>query len=417
MRIHPFSAIRTPAHRASEVSCPPYDVVDRSEAVQFATKTNNFMRVIRPEVDFSNEQDPHSPAVYRRGQENLQDLITRKLMTRDSTASLYVYRQARSGRRQAGLVCCVDVEDYKIGDIRRHELTRPEKELDRMEHMLASGAHCEPVLLTVMGQNEFVRQLSRDMNHRPLLHFAAKDGVTHTLWSVQEINPYTKIFQDVQRMYIADGHHRCAAATRVAEHFRNSSGVSVDHESQRFPAVVFPGEELVILPYHRLARFAPGQTSEEVERKLAAAGLLEPISESVGPAPASRGEIGIFVNKTWWRFRFPPATGDSVLDQLDVVRISKVVLAPILRITDERTDPRISFLGGCSTEDLSASVLAGQCDIAFAMHATSIEELINVASANLIMPPKSTWFDPKIRSGLFVHSFALQSDVELPSHA
>jgi uncharacterized protein (DUF1015 family) len=145
--------------------------------------------------------------------------------------------------------------------------------------------------------------------------------------------------------------------------------------------------------------------------------LLEPISESVGPAPASRGEIGIFVNKTWWRFRFPPATGDSVLDQLDVVRISKVVLAPILRITDERTDPRISFLGGCSTEDLSASVLAGQCDIAFAMHATSIEELINVASANLIMPPKSTWFDPKIRSGLFVHSFALQSDVELPSHA
>lgn len=417
MRIHPFSAIRTPAHRASEVSCPPYDVVDRFEAAQFATKANNFMRVIRPEVDFSNEQDPHSPVVYQRGRENLQDLIARKLMTRDPNASLYVYRQSRSGRKQAGLVCCVNVDDYKSGDIRRHELTRPEKELDRMEHMLVSGAHCEPVLLTVMGQIEFVRQLARDMNYRPILHFVAKDGVTHTLWNVQQNEPYTSIFENVQRVYIADGHHRCAAASRVAEQMRKLSGVSADHESQRFPAVIFPGEELVILPYHRLARFAPGQTSEDVERKLAATGFIESISENIGPAPANRGEIGIFINKTWWRFRFPPVTGTSVLDQLDVVRISQVILAPILGITDERTDPRISFLGGCSTEELSQSVLSGKSDIAFAMHATSIEELINIAAENLIMPPKSTWFDPKIRSGLFVHSFALQGDVELPSNA
>ncbi len=416
MRIHPFSAIRTPAHRASEVSCPPYDVVDRSEAALFATKPNNFMRVIRPEVDFPVEQDPHSPEVYQRGRENFDSLVERKLMTPDPVARFYVYRQSRGGHKQSGLVCCVNVEDYRRGEIRRHELTRPDKELDRVKHMLAVGAHCEPVLLTVVGQTELVRQLARDMNHRPLFHFAAKDGVTHTLWSVQESDAYDQIFQNIDRMYIADGHHRCAAASRVAEQLRDGTVEIEKDESQRFPAVIFPAEELVILPYHRLARFAVGQSCEAVERELAAAGTLEPIDESVGPAPASSGEIGIFLNQTWWRFRFPPVTSDCVLDRLDVVRISNTILAPILGITDERTDPRVSFLGGCSSEDLSAAVLGGRCDVAFAMYPTSIDELLNVAQAGLIMPPKSTWFDPKIRSGLFVHPFAPRAHVELPSN-
>ncbi len=407
MRIYPFFAVRAPAHRASEVSCPPYDVVDRAEAEAFAARPNNFMRVVRSDVDFPPDHDPHRDEVYERARENFNGLIQQGMLRRDEAAQMFVYRTSRGGRRQAGLVCCVDVDDYRSGDIRRHELTRPDKELDRVRHMLTVGAHCEPVMLAVMQQTEFSRQLSRDMNFRPLLHISTKDGVTHTLWMVQECEPYARIFADVDRMYIADGHHRCAAAERVAE--------QLGGEARRFPAVVFQGEDLLILPYHRLARLAPGRSIEDVERALAAMGSLEPVPESVGPAPTSRGEVGIFLGQTWWRFRLPAPSGSDPLAQLDVVRLSRTVLQPIFGITDERTDPRISFLGGCSTEELARKAIDSKFDAAFAMFPTSMEDLVSIAGANFIMPPKSTWFDPKIRSGLFVHSFESSNGGGLPS--
>ena len=415
MQIHPFLAIRTPAHRASEVSCPPYDVVDRSEAGALARKENSFMRIIRPEVDFPIEQDPHESKVYERAKENLSRLLNRGVMKRESAPCMYVYRQARQGRRQAGLVCCVDVDDYRRGNIRRHELTRPDKELDRMQHMMEVGAHCEPVLLAVLGQAELVRQLIRDMNYRPAMHFTARDGVTHTLWPVQEVDRYLRIFSEVDRMYIADGHHRCAAASRVAHALQDSPTKTESDEIQRFPAVIYPAEELVILPYHRLARFGSGKTASAVAQMLAAVGSIEHIPETEDPSPSNRGEIGIFFDQRWWRFRFPPVEGASALDRLDVVRLSRTILDPILGIADERTDPNVSFLGGRTIEELASSVLSGRFDIAFAMYPTSIEELIEVAQANLIMPPKSTWFDPKIRSGLFVHTNTSQYNQELPS--
>ncbi len=406
MKIYPFAAIRSPAHRVSEVSCPPYDVVDRAQAAELASaKPNSFMRVVRAEVDFSIECDPHADDVYQRARENFFDLIARGYLERDSVAGMYVYRQSSGGRRQAGLVCCVGVDDYRAGTIRRHELTRPDKEHDRVEHMRAVGAHCEPVLLTVTDQPELARQLARDMNHRPIVHFSAKDGVTHTLWNVQDVDPYRAIFGAVDLAYIADGHHRCAAAARVAE-AHSTEGTSQEFdEAHRFPATIFPAEELHILPYHRLARFASGQSSESVERALAQVCTLEPISESVGTAPLARGELSVFLNQTWWRMRLPTVASESPLDHLDVVRLSNHVLAPIFGIVDERNDPRISFLGGCSLEQLASRVLRGDADVAFAMYPTSIEELLTVARASLIMPPKSTWFDPKLRSGLFAHSF------------
>ncbi len=406
MKIYPFAAIRSPAHRVSESSCPPYDVVDRAQAAALAAaKPNSFMRVVRSEVDFAVDFDSHSPEVYQRARENFFDLIARGYLEVDPVAGMYVYRQSSGGRRQAGLVCCVDVADYRAGTIRRHELTRPEKEHDRVEHMRAVGAHCEPVLLTVTDQPELAEQLARDMNHRPIVHFRAPDGVTHTLWNVQDIDSYHAIFGAVDLLYIADGHHRCAAAARVAELPPQAETTRDSREAQHFPAAIFPAEELHILPYHRLARLAPGQQLESLERALAQACTLEPISESVGTAPVARGELGVFLNRAWWRLRLPAVSSDSPLDHLDVVRLSKSVLAPILGIVDERSDPRISFLGGCSIEELAACVLRGEADVAFAIYPTSIDELLTIARASLIMPPKSTWFDPKLRSGLFAHSF------------
>jgi len=413
MHVHPFFALRAAANRVSQVACPPYDVVDFAGAVACAANPNSFMRVVRPEVDFGPDQDPHSPSVYARGLDNLRGLLERRCMVREPRENFYVYRQAAQGRTQSGLVCCVDVADYVSGIIARHELTRPDKEQDRTDHMITLRAHCEPVFLTVAGLNGFVAQLSRDMNHRPLFHFSAPDKVIHTLWAATSIDAYRQLFADVPRVFIADGHHRSAAAARASDALAHVTDDIDRNEVGRFPAVIYPAEELLILPYHRLARLASGQRAEQLERALNEVAVLEMVDESEGPAPRAKGEVSVYLNKSWWRLRLPRAHGESPTDLLDVVRLSRTVLAPILGITDERTDPRLSFLGGCSAQELAAHVENGKADIAFAMYPTSIEELLAVAGAGLIMPPKSTWFHPKIRSGLFLHSFSPALDAAL----
>jgi len=413
MHVHPFFAIRAAANRVSQVACPPYDVVDFAAAAACAANPNSFMRVVRPEVDFERSHDPHSPSVYSKGLDNLRSLLERRCMVREASENFFVYRQAAQGRTQSGLVCCVDVADYVSGAIARHELTRPDKEQDRTDHMIALGAHCEPVFLTVASLRGFVEQLSRDMNHRPIFHFCAPDKVIHTLWAATSIDAYRTMFADVPRVFIADGHHRSAAAARAATAL-SDAGDGIDQaQLRRFLAVIYPAEELLILPYHRLARLAPGQRVEQVERALSDVGVLDPVDESDGPAPRAKGEVTIYLNKSWWRLRLPRASGDSPIDLLDVVRLSRTVLAPVLGITDERTDQRLSFLGGCSPQELAKQVESGSADIAFAMHPTSIDELLAVAGAGLIMPPKSTWFHPKIRSGLFLHSFSPLLDASL----
>jgi len=417
MRVHPFFAIRAAANRVSQVACPPYDVIDFAGAAACAANPNSFMRVVRPEVDFGPDQDPHSPSVYAKGLDNLRGLLERRCMVREPKENFFVYRQAAQGRTQSGLVCCVDVADYVSGAIARHELTRPDKEQDRTDHMVALGAHCEPVFLTVAGLDGFVAQLARDMNHRPIFHFSAPDKVIHTLWAATSIDAYYELFAEVPRIFIADGHHRSAAAVRASAALA-SAPEGIDRTALgRFPAVIYPAEELLILPYHRLARLARGQGIEQVEHALSEVGVLDAVDESDGPAPRAKGEVSIYLNKSWWRLRLPGAHGESPTDLLDVVRLSRTVLAPILGITDERTDPRLSFLGGCSPQELAAHVESGKADIAFAMHPTSIEELLAVAGAGLIMPPKSTWFHPKIRSGLFLHSFSPALDASLALQA
>ncbi len=402
MRIHPFAAIRVPAHRASEVSCPPYDIVEDAEARALAvSKPNSFIRVVRPETDFPPEQNPYADEVYDRGLTNLNDLLARGYLVRERDPKLFVYRQSSGGRRQAGLVCCLDVDDYRTRVIRRHELTRPVKVDDRAKHMMALGVHAEAVLLAVAGAPELARQLSRDMNDRPLLHFTAKDGTTHTLWSVNDPAKYAAIFAPIERVYIADGHHRTAAAEITAERLGSSGGDA----SQRIFGVCYPAEELHILPYHRLVRLGGSATTQQFLAQLRERGPLAPMMQADVASTIGAGSVGIFAEGRWWRFTMPAAACAGVMANLDVARLSQHILAPLLGITDERTDPRLSFAGSCGAAQLEVEVREGRADIAFALHATSMAELMAVADADLIMPPKSTWFDPKIRSGIFLHAF------------
>jgi uncharacterized protein (DUF1015 family) len=407
IHVRPFAALRPPANRASEVSCPPYDVVDREGALAAAQgRECSFMRVVRPDIDFPETPHPSEAQLASRAQANLAALVSSGALVQDTAAQLYVYRMARAGRRVAGLVCCVDVADYRTGAIRRHEHTRPDKEADRVRHIVATGAHSEPVLLAVPRVDELPRQLLRDMNDRPLVHFSARDGVTHSLWAVHDPAPYISMFGGVDRVYIADGHHRSSAADR-AEREWSAQGLPFEGLGpSAFPAVIFPAEELVILPYHRLARHLAGMSPSEFRERCERTGVTwRRLSDGENALPDLRGEVGVRLHDGWWRAVLPAHAG-SPLERLDVSRLSAAILAPALGIVDERTDPGISFLGGVGPERLDAEVESGRAAAAFAMRATDISDLMAIADREEVMPPKSTWFDPKIRSGLFLHRFA-----------
>lgn len=388
------------------MSCPPYDVVDWAEAQAIAEgKPASFMRVVRPDADFAPDVMPSAPALAERARANFDALLRSGALVEDPSPGLYVYRTARAGRRQAGLVCCVDVEDYRRGAIRRHEHTRPDKESDRVRHICAVEAHAEAVLLTVPGIPELARQLLRDMNDRPLLHFSARDGVTHSLWQVHDMAPYIEMFGAIERVYIADGHHRSAAADTAAAQWARTHPGSGPSGANAFPAVIVPSEEMVILPYHRLVRDLAGLDPAAFRQACARAGISwRRLGEGENAIPGMRGELGVRLADGWWRAEMPRAEGPA-LAQLDVSRLSALVLGGVLGIRDERTDPRISFLGGVSADRLEEEVEAGRAAVAFALRATDIDDLLAIADQGEVMPPKSTWFDPKIRSGLFVHRF------------
>ena len=364
------------------------------------------MRVVRPDVDFPEVPPPSEAQLASRAQVNLDALVSAGALIPDTAAQLYVYRMARAGRRVAGLVCCVDVADYRSGAIRRHEHTRPDKESDRVRHIVATGAHAEPVLLAAPRVEDLPRQLLRDMNDRPLVHFAARDGVTHSLWAVHDPAPYIAMFGGVERVYIADGHHRSAAADRAEREWRTRGLPSQGLGPGAFPAVIFPAEELSILPYHRLVRDIGGVSPVEFRELCERQGVAwRRLAEGENAVPDLRGELGVRLRDGWWRAALPPRTG-SPLECLDVSRLSASILSPVLGIVDERTDARIAFLGGVGADRLDAEVESGRADAAFAMRATDIGDLMAIADRNEVMPPKSTWFDPKIRSGLFLHRFA-----------
>jgi len=379
--------------------------MNRDEAARLAAgNPHSFLHVIRSEIDLPAGTDPYAEAVYAKAAENLRGFQDQGVLVREDSPRLYLYRLVMNGRPQMGIVGCCHLDDYDAGVIRKHEGTRPEKEDDRTRHILSTGAQAGLVLLTFRDLEDFETLARHDVNSRPLFHFDAPDGITHTVWTVSNPEPYTQLFASLECAYIADGHHRVASAARAAQRRRADGGSTGDKEHDWFLAGLFPAGALTILPYNRLVTDCDGQEPDQVLKRLAEVGTLTQADKA---QPERRGVFGVYLDGRWHQLKVDPTAidQDDPVRSLDVAVLQERVLEPVLGITDPRSDGRIEFIGGGrGTGELERRVDALPGAVAFALYATSIDELLTVADARLNMPPKSTWFEPKPRSGLLVHT-------------
>ena len=392
--VHPFRALRPLPEFAQEVACVPYDVINTAEARALSDgKAHSFLHVIRPEIDFPEGTDEHDDQVYTKGANNLTAYRDSPVSMQEAAPALYVYRLIMDGRSQTGVYACVSVNEYNNNIILKHEKTRPDKEADRTRHIVTQQAHAEPVMLTFRDHDAVQTLINRTMKGSALYDFVAPDGVQHTIWAVSDVDAMVDAFGSVPALYIADGHHRCKAASLAAQQ------EGAPKEAHYFPAVLFPMSEMAILAYNRIVYELPN-------------GFMDRLSESFdvrsvdNPVPQEAGTICLYTKKNWYSIQLPATERTSVADTLDVARLSEFILEPLLNITDVRTDKNIYFVGGIrGTAELERLVDSGKVDLAISMYPTQIEELLAVSDAGLLMPPKSTWFEPKLRSGLLVHLF------------
>ena len=405
MRLSAFRALRPPAALAAAVASPPYDVVTRAEAVKLAAgNARSFLHVGRSDIDLPEDVDPHDPRVYATARESLDRFVADGTLVREREPVLYVYQEEIGGRAQVGVVGCVHVDDYERDVIRKHETTRPDKEDDRTRHILTLGAHAEPVLLTYRDQPGIDALVARATAAPPLYDFTAPDGVRHRAWHVAAPEALVEAFSALPVAYVADGHHRSASAWRAArERARSGSGAAPGAGAEWFPAVLFPASHVRILPYNRVVADLAGQSAAGFLDRLRAVGTL---SAAGTPAPPRSGSFCFYVDGRWHLLELPEGSIDrgDPIRSLDVSLLQERVLGPVLGIGDQRTDPRIDFVGGGrGTRELEDRVDSGRWTIAVSMWPTTVAELMAVADAGQVMPPKSTWFEPKLASGLFVH--------------
>ena len=409
MKLHPFKAIHPASGRAAEVVSPPYDVIDTEEARTLAEgKPASFLHVIRPEIGLEPEVDIHDDRVYAQGAASLARLLDEGALVRDQAAAIWLYQLDMGDVCQVGFVGCGEVDDYAEGRIKKHEFTRPDKEDDRTRHVDTLSAHTGPVLLTCRDEGQLSSLQTRLMQGSPDVDVVGYGDVRHRLWRVSEPEALEQIaaaFEPVDAFYIADGHHRAASAWRVRElRDQRAGGRQDDAPWQRFLVVVFPDNQVKVLPYNRVLADLNGHTPAGV---LAA---LEPNFE-IGPAgaPASpevRHGFGLYLDGAWRQLKARPHLVDEAdpVARLDVAILQTHVLEPVFGIQDPRRDSRIAFVGGIrGTEALERRVEAQQDGCAFAMYPTSVSELLAVADAGHVMPPKSTWFEPKLGSGLLIN--------------
>jgi uncharacterized protein (DUF1015 family) len=380
-------------------------VVSRAEAAALAAGNPlSFLHVGRSDIDLPPDIDPHDARVYDRARKNLNQFLTDGSFLREAEPSFYLYELTMDGRAQTGVVGCVHVDDYEKDVIRKHEKTRKDKEDDRTRHVLTLGAHAEPVFLT-HAPTPFLTQLNSKITaEEPLYDFTSSDGVRQRVWRVKNTAPYADAFRRVGVGYVADGHHRSASAWRAAAERRDANFRHTgDEEYNWFLAVLFPSNQLRILPYFRVVKDLNGQTPEAF---LAALGKVGTLTSTSAPAPEHPGSFGILVGGAWHRLVLDPGTieENDPVGSLDVSLLHERVLEPLLGIGDVRTDPRIDFVGGIrGIAELERRVASGEAAVAFAMYPVSVQQLMAIADAGLVMPPKSTWFEPKLKSGLFVH--------------
>ena len=406
--IKSFEAIHPPYNRSAAISSQPYDVMSTAEArVMAGDDTDNFLHVIRPEIDLPEGTDPHIDAVYEMATRNFKRMIAEGSLLRDQDPGMFLYRQAINGHSQIGLVCCCRVQDYLDDVIRKHERTRKDKEDDRTRHVRAVDANTGPVFLTYRDHETIDHLATIDSSTRPLFHFKSEDGVTHSGWKIMDPDAYVEAFESVPLMYVADGHHRSASAARAAQEIAAENMREALHgqsESDWFLSVLFPASQLKILPYNRVVRVLGALGGEDAIDRLREVGTIH---FDIDPVIDRPGSFGIYLRGQWMRLDLDESTIDwnDPIESLDVKLLHDRILEPLLGIEDERSDPNIEFVGGIrGTDELARRVDSIGDAIAFSLKATSIEQLLNVADAGLCMPPKSTWFEPKLRSGLFVHS-------------
>jgi len=396
----PFRAHLPPTEHAAAIASVPYDVVDSKEALQLADGNPlSFLHVIRPEIDLAPGTDLYADVVYQQASEALERFLDDVPYFEAQQPIMLVYRLATAEHSQVGVVAGCSVDEYDDGLIAIHERTRQAKEDDRARHVLTMRCQAEPIFLAYRGQAAIDALVSETMKSPALYDFEATDGVHHTIWRVERSDELISAFEAVPRLYVADGHHRAKSASRARETLRAGNPHHDGSEGyNRVMAVVFPDDQLAILPYNRVITDLGGRSPDEV---IAAINKRFPLQPS-GAAPGTRGQFCVFAAGCWQSFRIP-APADSVIGDLDVSLLQNEILAPLLDITDPRTDSRIAFVGGArGTAELERRATATG-GVAFSLFATSLAELFAVADAGEIMPPKSTWFEPKLRSGLFVH--------------
>ena len=399
--IKPFAALRPKPELAAKICELPYDVMSSEEARQLAAGNPlSFLHVSKPEIDLPPGTDLYAPEVYAKGKENFQRLISQGALRQDSQPAFYLYRQTMGSHSQVGLVGAASCQDYQRNIIKKHELTRPDKEDDRVRHIEALNSQTGPVFLVYRANISLDAIAERQTASKPEIDFVAKDGVRHTAWTVGQGSDLRAIEQEFARMpalYIADGHHRSAAAARVSQ-ARQGSG-----DSACFLSVIFPHNQVQILPYNRVLKDLNGLSPAQLLEKLDGVFVIQSQGK---PAPQRKHELGLYLDGKWHSLYFRPrfaATTDPI-EKLDVTLLQKYVLEPILGIEDPRTSKRINFVGGIrGTAELEKLVERGDYACAFSMFPTSIEDLMTVADAGGIMPPKSTWFEPKLRDAMFCH--------------
>lgn len=412
--VRPFKGIRPKPEWAHEVASLPYDVMNREEAKRMAEgNPKSFLHVVRSEIDMEDAVDIHDDSVYEKARENLEKFMKDGIIMQDEGPRFYIYRQIMNGRVQTGIVGCTSIDEYLNDIIKKHEFTRPEKELDRINNFDRTDANTAPIFLTYR-KNEHINHLVNDWIkfHMPLYNFTSEDAITHIVWMIDDEAVIGKIggfFETVEFLYIADGHHRTASSAKVGQRRREANpDYDGTEEFNFFLSVIFPDEDLFIMDYNRVVKDLNGLDPEAFLEKVREKFDVEPRKEK-GPFKPMEGKtFGMFLDGTWYEMKAKPGTwkeGDPV-DRLDVSILQNNLLSPILGIENPRTDKRIDFVGGIrGSQELERRARTDMA-VAFSMYPTSMEDLLSIADAGKVMPPKSTWFEPKLRSGLFVHKLS-----------
>ena len=404
MLIKPFAALRPVPEKAAALAAVPYDVVDTAEArVLAAGNPDSFLHVSRPEIDLPDSVDIHDDRVYAQGVKALKDLQARGVLLRETGERLYVYRQIMGGHSQTGVVACCSIDDYANDIIRKHEKTRKDKEDDRTRHCLELNANSGPVFLTYRETPVLDKLVAEAQQGAPLYDFTAVDGIRHTVWRAEGASAaWVQAFGGVPLAYVADGHHRAAAAFRAGQQRRAANPSHTGREEYNwFLAVLFPANQLRILPYNRCVADLNGLTPAAFLAKVGSIFKTEPVA---GAEPAGAREVRMYLGGAWYKLSWEEFDADPV-GRLDVSVLQDRLLAPVLGIDDPRTNTRISFVGGIrGTGELAKRVDGGRDAVAFSMYPTTVPQMMDIADVGQIMPPKSTWFEPKLRSGLLVHT-------------